>query len=316
MLRSRWRERATGALVAAFALLACAGAWARYPAGESEAMVTVGDTEIQLFVYKPRAAEPAGLIVSLHGLGRDAEAYRRHTRALAERLDALLVVPLFDRERFPGWRYQRAGIARRDSASGALLVQPRAQWTSELLSGIVEAVRAEEAAPDMRLVLIGHSAGAQFLLRATAFAPLPAARIVIANPSSWLVPNRTEPYPFGFGGLPQALSDDRVLQRYLAQPLSVFLGSADTGSKNLSNAAGARRQGEHRYARGRHVFQMAEATARARGWDFGWRLVEVPEVGHSARAMYGSPLAAKALCPDQEVWQPDAGASAEWPCMP
>ena len=314
MDRPRGRMRLASALSAALALLACAGAWARYPAGESDAAVAIDGTEIRLFVYKPHAAEPAGLIVSLHGAGRNAEAYRRHTRPLADRFDAMLVVPLFDQERFPGWRYQRAGIVRRDADSGALAVQPRPQWTAELLRGIVEAVRAHEGAPDLPLVLIGHSAGAQLLLRATALAPVPAQRIVVANPSSWLVPSRTEPFPFGFGGLPDALADEDALRRYLAQPLTVFLGQADTGSAQLSNAAGARRQGEHRLARGRHVFQLAAEAARVRGWAFGWQLVEVPAVGHSARAMYASGLAERALCPEGAEERRGARAAVTWPC--
>jgi pimeloyl-ACP methyl ester carboxylesterase len=252
------------------------------------------------------------MIVSLHGLGRNASGYRDHTRKLAERMRALLVVPHFDRERFPTWRYQRNGIARRNGETGELTVLPPEQWTGEILRALIEAVRAEEHAAEMPYVLLGHSAGAQFLARMTAFAPLPAARIVIANPSSWVAPSLTEPFPYGFGRLPQGLGNERALQRFLAQPISVLLGTADTGSVDLSQTAGARRQGEHRYARGKHVFQSAQALARDRGWDFGWRLVEVANVGHSARAMYAHAATERALCP--EPAPAGAGLAASWPC--
>jgi len=304
-------------------LLACAApalarnAAAGYEAGDSTVSVDALGTPIELYVYKPAAYRGEGLVVSLHGLARNAPGYRDHTRALADELRALLVVPLFDRMRFPTWRYQRAGIARRDPATGALHVEPAERRTGELLRAIVDAVRTEERAPSMPYVLIGHSAGAQFLLRATAFGRLEPARIVVANPSSWLAPSAAEPFPYGFGGLPHEMAGEDVIRRYLARPVSVLLGTADTGSVDLSMAAGARRQGEHRYARGTNVFDAAAATARSHGWTFGWRRLEIPGVGHSARAMYASPIALRAVCPDsmEGSARGDKESAQPWPCV-
>ena len=271
---------------------------------------------IEVFVYKPPGYRGEGLIVSLHGLGRNASGYRGHTRALAEHFRALLIVPLFDRDRFPTWRYQQAGIARRDD-TGALALQPAEQWTGETLQSVIDAVRKEEGVAGLSYVLLGHSAGAQFALRATAFGRLTPARIVIANPSSWLAPDFDEPFPYGFGGLPSKIANDAVLRRYLALPLTILLGTADTGSADLSMTPGAQRQGIHRYARGTHIYHVAAEAARRRGWDFGWRLVEIPGVGHSARRMYASPLAAHAFCPGETelAAAPRRAAAAQaWPC--
>lgn len=276
-------------------------------------MIVIGDTPIELFIYRPSGFRAEGLIVSLHGLGRNAAGYRDYGRALADRFRALLVVPLFDRSRFPTWRYQWAGIERRDPESGALMLEPAQQWTVAILRAIVDRVRAEEGAAAMPYVVLGHSAGAQFLLRATAFAPLDAARIVIANPSSWILPTTAERFPYGFGGLPGELADEPALRRFLAQPITVFLGTADIGSADLSMTTGARRQGAHRYARGRNAFELAARTAQAHGWTFGWRLVEVPGVGHSARRMYGASQAELALCPDAATNAAPTQA-ATWPC--
>jgi hypothetical protein len=48
---------------------------------------------------------------------------------------------------------------------------------------------------------------------------------------------------------------------------------------------------------------------------FGWHLLEIPGVGHSARGMYEHPLAVSALCP----LRPDSGqahptSATGWPC--
>ncbi len=308
--RAPSHSRRAARFLGVVALIASLGAAAAYAPGDSDVVVQAAGTPIELFIYKPPGYRGEGMIVSLHGLGRNVSGYRDYTRGFAERFDALLVVPYFDRERFPGWRYQRAGIAQRNAETALLDVLPRAQWTGEILRGVIEAVRAHEGAPDMPYVLIGHSAGAQLLSRLTAFAPLPAVRIIIANPSSWVAPTLAEPFPYGFGDLPAEIGNERALERYLAQPITVLLGTADTGSVNLSQAAGAKRQGAHRYARGSHIFQSAAAAAASHGWRFGWDLVEIPGVGHSARAMYANPVAERAFCPRPAA----AGSAVSWPC--
>jgi pimeloyl-ACP methyl ester carboxylesterase len=314
MPRRPAHARLAARLLGGMVLVAALGAAAAYAPGDTDAVVDAAGRSIELFVYKPSGYRGEGMIVSLHGLGRNATGYRDHTRRLAERFDALLIVPYFDRERFPTWRYQRAGIVRRDTETGAFTPQPREQWTGEVLRAVIDAVRMHEGSPEMPYVLLGHSAGAQFLARMTAFAPLPAARIVIANPSSWVAPSLTEPFPYGFGRLPAEIGNERALERFLAQPVTVVLGTADTGSVDLSQTAGAKRQGEHRYARGTRIFQSAAAIARSRGWDFGWHVVEIPNVGHSARAMYASPVVERAFCPEAAQAPEAARPPASWPC--
>jgi pimeloyl-ACP methyl ester carboxylesterase len=161
---------------------------------------------------------------------------------------------------------------------------------------IVERIRAEENRPDLPYYLLGHSAGGQLLSRFAAFLPNAAQRIVIANPSTYVWPTREVRFPYGFGGLPDALGSEEAIRHYLAQPLTIFLGTADVkrdGSLNVGESA--MRQGPNRYERGLQVFGAAREVAQNRGWPFNWRLVEAPAVGHSARSMYASPQAEAAL---------------------
>lgn len=287
--------------------------------GDSVTAIAAGATRIQIFIHKPASFRGEGMLLSLHGLDRNAAEYREHTRALAERFNGLLIVPYFDRERFPTWRYQQAGIARIDAQTGEPRIMPSEQWTSALVDAIIESVRKSENAPGMPYVLIGHSAGGQLLSRLAAFGALDPVRIVVANPSSWVVPSLAEPFPYGFGGLPARWANERALERYLAQPLTVFLGMADTQARNLSMTPGAARQGNNRYERGLNTFHRAQAIARDRGWKFGWTLTQVPAVGHSAARMYADPLAAVAICPGDGAAHgeapPERNAPLRWPCV-
>jgi hypothetical protein len=64
---------------------------------------------------------------------------------------------------------------------------------------------------------IGHSAGGHFLSRLTGFVSTGAERIVVANPGGHLFPTRDMSFPYGFGKLTAALSEDAALQHYFAQ---------------------------------------------------------------------------------------------------
>lgn len=268
------------------------------PAGSNQRSVTIGDETIELHTYKPPQYAGGPILLVLHGLGTNAPGYRDYAVPLADQLGFLVISPLFDRKRFPTWRYQTGGIVRHQRVEGEFAVEPEAQWMGRTFLDIIKAVRAAENRPDLAYSLIGHSAGGQTLSRFAAFVPHQAKHIVIANPSTWVWPSREERFPFGFGGLPAKMADDAALQRYLAQSVTLLLGTADIKrGADLNVSAGAERQGSNRLERGHNAFRAAQQLAKERGWTFNWKLVEVPEVGHSARRMFGSAEAQAALLP-------------------
>ncbi len=268
-------------------------------AGSSQRSVSIGGETIEIHTYKPPQYAGGPILLVLHGLGTNAPGYRDYAMPLADARGLLVVAPLFDRKRFPVWRYQTGGIVRNQRTEGEFTVEPEAQWMGRIFLGLIEAVRSAEGRPDLAYSLIGHSAGGQTLSRFAAFVPHAAKRIVIANPSTWLWPSRDERFPFGFGGLPAKMADDAALQRYLAQPVTLLLGTADIRrDSDLNVSDGAERQGANRLERGRNAYRAAQQLARDRGWTFNWRLVEVPDAGHSARRMFGSTEALTALPAD------------------
>ncbi len=288
-----------GLRLAALLICAACAATARaepIPAGSSQRSVTIGDEAIELHTYKPPQYAGGPILLVLHGLGTNATGYRDAAVPLANAHGFLVVAPLFDRKRFPTWRYQTGGIVRNQRAEGEFVIEPEAQWMGRLFLAIIDAVRAAENRPDLAYSLIGHSAGGQTLSRLAAFVPHQAKHIIIANPSTWVWPSREQRFPFGFGGLPVKMADDAALRQYLAQPITLLLGTADIkrgGDLNVS--PGAERQGANRLERGHNAFRAAQQLARDRGWTFNWRLVEVPDIGHSARRMFGSAQAIEAL---------------------
>ncbi len=262
------------------------------PTGVSETPVTLAGKTLRLFAYKPvtfSAASP--LFVVFHGVLRNADTYRDHAIPLGDRFNALIIAPLFDDAQFPTAKYQHGGVL---SADGALA--PRAEWTYTLVPQLIAHLRQSEQCAHLPCYLIGHSAGGQFVERMIAFSDQDATRVIAANPGTHLFPTRDLPFAYGFGDLPTEVSDDAALQRYLAQPLTLYLGTADDHpDEHFDDSPDAMRQGESRYARGQALFAFAQNLAREKGWQCNWRLVTVAGVGHDHEKMFGAPEVARAL---------------------
>ena len=281
-------------ILAAIAVLswvftATSGSAEPIPIGNGRQAVHVDGTHLTIFTYRPACPDPS-LLVVFHGIARNAADYRDYARTLADRDCLLVVAPLLDKRAFPRWRYQRGGIVRDG------VVQKPGDWTGRLVPALVDWVRRQEGKP-LAYSLLAHSAGAQFLDRLAAFVPTEAKRIVVANPGSYVFPGLDIAAPYGLGKVYAGADGEAELKRYLAQPLTIYLGEGDTREDDRDNSPDALAQGTSRHQRGVNAFNAGKALARARGWPFKWRLVELPGVGHSARKMFAAPQASAALAP-------------------
>jgi pimeloyl-ACP methyl ester carboxylesterase len=236
--------------------------------------------ELTVFTYRPDPTSTSGILFLFDGLRRDASGIRNKAIVLAKRADLVTCAPLMDRNRFPNWRYSRAGVIRRGQK------QPREHWTGPLVQKLFEWMRDLIDQPSARFFLFGHSAGGQMLSRMCAYSPLSGTeRIVITNPSAYVGPWLDEPAPFGFKNIFAPGEAAARLQAYLALPITIYLGQKDVENRNLITSEAAMRQGANRLARGRSIYKASLEVARQHAWAFNWRLVEAPGIGHSSRAM-------------------------------
>lgn len=258
--------------------------------GSGERVITVNGEGLTTYTYRPSCDAPS-LLVVFHGRGRNAQGYRDYARRLADTHCMLVVAPLLDATRFPRWRFGLGGLAEKG------VIQPAERWTSNVVLGLVDAVRGSEGRT-LDYSLLGHSGGGQLLMRFAATARNEARRIVVANPGTLVWADLAVKAPYGLGGLPAGLGDAEGLRRYLAQPISLYLGQDDVEiDDDLPRGTKAEQQGGNRLERGRTIFAAAEAKARELKVPFNWRLVEVAGVGHTARKMLGRPEASRALAP-------------------
>ncbi len=250
---------------------------------------------IEVFTYKPPTYADGPLIVVIHGSDRDAEDHRNWAIHMAERFDALVVAPEFDRARFSDERYKRTlGVTLQG------VPQPREKWTPNVIVRLVAEVRQREGRPGLPYYMIGHSGGGQFVSKMAMFLPDGAKGFVACNPGSYPFPWRDEKFPYGIGGLPDDLAGDEALRRFHAQPLALLIGTGDVwqhAEDGFDTSSGAMRQGPVRLARAQNFFLTSRKIAAERGWPFNWRLVEVPWVGHQARYMFKARELEQAMFP-------------------
>ena len=273
-----------GVWVALLALLALRAFAESIPAGRGQIEVPYRGAPLTLFTYTPATYTDGPLLVVFHGIVRNADHYRDFAIPMAERFGVVLVAPLLDEARFPEEWYQRGGLI--DAGGNAT---PRDEWMFNVVPAIVAGVRAREQRAALPYYLIGHSAGAQFLVRLAAYLPGDARRIVSGNAGSLLFPSLEHDFGYGLRGLPPELRDDAMLKRYLAAPLTLYLGTGDVTPKKRFDASEAgMKQGPHRLARNRACFALAEKMAKERGWAFNWRKVETPGIEHDAARMFAA----------------------------
>jgi dienelactone hydrolase len=284
------RNRISAAFVVLSCVLGAAVVAAPIAPGNGQQTVDIAGTRLTVFTYRPPNCPDLSLLLVFHGVARNARSYRDYTRPLADRNCLILVAPLLGQHDFPGWRYQRGGIVKDG------VVQNPQDWTGRLVLALVDWVHQQEGRP-LAYSLLGHSAGGQFLERLAAFVPTQARRIVVANPGSYVFPSLDVVAPYGLGKVYAEADGEAQLRRYLEQPLTIYLGEADTRVDDRDDSPAARAQGASRHQRGVNVFNAARALAQERGWTFNWRLVELPGVGHNAPKMFAAPQATDALAP-------------------
>ncbi|MCB1522394.1 MAG: hypothetical protein KDJ37_17745 [Hyphomicrobiaceae bacterium] len=275
---------------------AVAGALKDRPAIVSNVAI-LGDDVMLVHAKRPAHCAPAGALIIFPGFKRNAYDYLERASELAKSQCLSIYAPEFDRRKFPRWRYQRGGVLK-----GGRIADPKS-CTGHVIERLIGWVRSQEGRPDLPIILFGHSAGGQLLSRVTAYCPLEGphrpSRIVVANPSGHVGAMLGEAVPYGFAVpgqenelMPHA---EQRLKAYLAQPITIYLGGRDTGTRRLNQEEGARRQGSNRFERGVNVYEVARRLAERNGWPFGWRLVVAPAVGHSSEDMLTAPEAADAL---------------------
>jgi poly(3-hydroxybutyrate) depolymerase len=225
-----------------------------------------GDPAQAYYRYLPAGIDrPRAVLVSVHGISRNAREHAEAFAAHAERLGVAVVAPLFEERRFPD--YQRIGRPGRGE---------RADWMLEsILADLPLRTR------DSRLLLTGFSGGAQFAHRFALLHPLRVMAVAPAAAGWYTFPDPQWRFPHGLAACPwEGLSPD--LEAALSLPWRVMVGERDVhhGSALRMSQRVMARQGCSRLERARNWVTEMRAAARQHGVRPDVELEILPRCGH------------------------------------
>jgi poly(3-hydroxybutyrate) depolymerase len=205
---------------------------------------------VEYYVYVPTtAARGAPVLVTVHGISRNARDMAKSFAKLAESRGFIVVSPHFSAERFGD--YQRLGR------------EGRGERADLALNAILEEVAWLAGAATDTFQLFGYSGGAQFAHRYTLAYPDRVAGAVIAAAGWYTFPDPRERFPYGIRRNRSLRGVRFDPEEFLQVPITVVVGDADTANDGLRRTARSdRQQGTTRVERARNWVAAMAAAAK------------------------------------------------------
>lgn len=236
----------------------------------------------QYFLYLPKSSDTAGapVLVSMHGISRNAREHVARLSTLADRYGTVIVAPWFS-EHWYGY-YQRLGRGRRKLRADLALDR------------ILDDVARLAGARTDRIYLFGYSGGGQFAHRYAMAHPGRVMAAVIAAAGWYTFPDPTRYYPYGIRWTSKFPALQFEPKKFLEVPVHVFVGEFDIErdpglrvSKRLNQ-----QQGRNRLERGKRWVDAMKAAAERLDFDTSYTFEILPDVDHAfTRAMDRGKLA-------------------------
>jgi pimeloyl-ACP methyl ester carboxylesterase len=172
------------------------------------------DSEQQFYIFAPgHIASGTPVFASVHGVSLNALSHAELFLPYAKKHNAVLVVPLFKKERFID--YNCLGLTGKGERADRQFIN------------ILEQAGAETGADVSRIFLFGYSAGAQFAHRFALVYPERIKKLCLGAPGYFSMPGDA-PFPLGLTGMGEAAGKQIDLDAFLRIPLCLCVGAEDT----------------------------------------------------------------------------------------
>ena len=239
------------------------------PKGEVQKRSLQSDPHQSYLLYVPTSGgQDAPVLVSVHGLARNAQEQSHVFASYCEAAGAVLLAPLFTRDLHSD--YQRLGRLGRGIRADLALDRCIAETAS--LTG----------ADATRIYLFGFSGGAQFAHRYTLAHPHRVASAVVAASGWYTFPDTRVAYPYGIRQSRKLPGVYFNPEEFLRVPIAVLVGENDLTDANLRKTARVNeQQGVNRVERARKWVATMQAAADAYRMPSRVTYAEVPGIDHS-----------------------------------
>lgn len=238
--------------------------------GRAQFRSVAGQQDLHYFLYVPSGgSRGAPLLVSVHGISRNAREHVEVFAPWAERHRVVLLAPVLGRQMFPD--YQRLGRLGRGRRADQALQQ------------MVADARRVTAVSGERLHLFGYSGGGQFVHRYALAYPAQVAAYAAGAAGWYTLPDSRRGFPRGTQSSPDLPDLQFDLPAFLSIPGCVLVGERDVERDPELNTSASidRRQGLTRVERGQRWVAAMERAARKQGVVGRFRFELLPGAGHS-----------------------------------
>ncbi len=264
------------------------------------------DKSIKVFYHKPKNFKSTSrVLIVVPGAGRNGDSYRDAWIEESEKYGLLILSPMYFENEYGFEDYHLCGLIKNSNLKNSVSYVENTniaklneeqfsfevnsnsdEWIFNDFDRIFDSVKKSLNLTHSKYDIFGHSAGGHILHRLALFQENSKAnKILAANPSFYTLPSFEYDFPFGLKNSP---IEQESLRQAFKKELVVFLGELDneneTGGTFLRSKS-TDKQGLHRLERGKFFFNTAKELAKEMGYEFNWKIVIVPKVGHDHRKM-------------------------------
>ena len=235
------------------------------------------DVEI-LYALPKKINENTKVLFIIHGASRDVEKYLNQWIEEPQDKNVILVAPHFTKENYP--YFATLGMA----TSSGRTIKNQSNHLRDSVSSFYNYFQSKYNLKTNSYLMFGFSAGSQFVHRYLMYGEDMRAEKVVLGSAGWYTFLNNESFPYGIRNMP--LERERF-EWFLSRQVLFVLGVEDDDSnhKTLNLSRGARKQGDHRYERGKNYFDDLIGFGENNGIPFRWRYKSVPGLNHNTEAM-------------------------------
>jgi len=235
--------------------------------------------DVELWYILPKEInEDTKVLFIIHGASRNVERYLKASSDNVKNKNVILVAPFFSKKYFPN--YQTLGMSK---SSGKIINDTKKHLTNSI-SSFYTFFKSKYGLVSETYRIYGFSGGSQFVHRYLMYGDDKRIEKAAIGSAGWYTFLNNDPFPFGTKNMPIQRSR---YEWFLSREVLFILGEDDDDPRHsaLNTNKSAKKQGKHRYDRGKNYFNNLIDFSEEFQIPFRWRYISISGLDHNIEHM-------------------------------